>query len=388
MRKIHVALKQALAMSILLTAAASFSAAAPLLSKASVAKADGGTSGGGGTLIYSTKDEVKQVLNSIRPAGVREDKNLTLDAALSNLVSASSEIKEPTVKKIIKDFSRLPRAGDTYTVLDHVLNYLEIQAVDGPCHDRYNQVRAASVKEFYFGRGFPKSLTDIAEGYDDGFKGTICISITEFQKIPKDNLRQNMIALLAHEVSHIFGYDEVAAVKLQKYLMGEGFGYASGNTDEVTYAQNGILDVDTTVDKLRAALAGRRDNMEICARLGELVTKQNTFSEHLAESTTETDATRAVSDEALTEGDQLVLDILPLYGFCGITDLKYAGNTKYSAFRRLEYMNKGDRTELNNRLYALAKKIRKVEDLLKLKSDQVKQWKELTKLAEEYANKE
>lgn len=88
---------------------------------------------------------------------------------------------------------------DILSMKQTFLNELEIKE-DGPCYDFAGNPKPASVTEF-------------------NLLATVCISASEIAKLPKASLRENVTALLAHEVSHLLGYDEPEAEELQDYML-------------------------------------------------------------------------------------------------------------------------------------------------------------------------
>lgn len=352
----------------LLTVLAIFCSASVWAAPKSLQKMSMGTKdGGGGTIIYPTK---KQVLDAIKTIQINtqtgEDPEVTLEESVGSLLSYSDEIKDPVVKRILNDFGRFTDPEKTVPALRPLLRELNIQPVDGPCTDKHGENRAAAVKDFYFGKNFPKSLQALYDA-DETIYANICVSVSEFQKVPRANLRQNLIALLIHEISHVFGYDEVAAVHIQNFVLQQGRGYVNLEEEHIDYAIWGILQVEREVKRLGKMVMAKEVDYKVCSRIAKLTATMETFDNHLIDGYgIDEGRTRTISDQAMEKGDSLAPFITALNGYCGVRDAAYAGLSKYAAFGKIEYVNEGDRAGLLAGLKGLIAPIKTVQGLLKV----------------------
>lgn len=355
-------LKQLIIATMLLTGSCPF--------KALALSADGGTSGGGGTLIFPTTKQVREAIEVVW-SGPDSTNDSRLELSLINLDERKNEIQDPTIRKVLKSFFR-KGPHSTSSAVERVLQSTQYEIVDGPCY--YNNIpKPAALIGSNFGKGFPLSLVELEEGSDDFF-AKICYSASELAKVPRANLQQNIIALSIHELSHVFGYDESVAHALQDYLLESGKRLLSDSSDQDFYnAQAKTIEIQYAMAELRSDLKAKKPDMVLCARIAALAQLDDQFGESLAKAFNQSEMypmqSAKVSYEDLEEaGDKLANDIYPLMGFCGIRDREAVGVTLRAALTssELPYLDQSDRAGLSQRLKKGEADILKIQKRLKV----------------------
>lgn len=151
-----------------------------------------GNTGGGNTIKATEQD----ILDFVQGDG--KDSKLK-DALLTGFITIehnmrSKKIKDVRILSMMSNF--LGKTLETNINWD-IFN-TQFQVKD-QCFDIYGEEREAAVQEFKTGT-------------------PICISKSEFMKIPASAMKFEMIALAAHELAHHFGYNEEDATYLQAYF--------------------------------------------------------------------------------------------------------------------------------------------------------------------------
>jgi hypothetical protein len=164
-----------------------------------VANGGGGIDTSGGDLMKASEEEVNQALANI------ESKTMLLLSRLSLIVGTDSklqfneefgtgsyELMRPFVYAQTKELVNPYYALKSGTILFHVR--------DEACTED-NQAKDGSAYVGSDGRGF------------------ICLSRQGLRKLSPESIQLDILALAAHEISHVYGFDESKAQAVQKFIL-------------------------------------------------------------------------------------------------------------------------------------------------------------------------
>ncbi|MFZ4405406.1 MAG: hypothetical protein ACOYOK_15005 [Pseudobdellovibrionaceae bacterium] len=209
-----------------------------------------GVDGSGGNSLQSSEEEVKQAFTKVYlalPSQLRwlnfhnhrdqmgwnyfNDKNhiihdfkfgkgafqivhdfLLIDKKIMNLINTSeSDTETPDPSSPINPaFDKDIKSRLVQGVLQKKITF---NLVSGECNSRQGHRDGAAI-------GTPEA-------------GTICLSLSRLQKIPTDDLENQIVALIMHELSHLSGFNEKKAIAFQKLIYNNPGLYNSKNTNPV-----------------------------------------------------------------------------------------------------------------------------------------------------------
>ncbi|MES2855718.1 MAG: hypothetical protein V4692_07640, partial [Bdellovibrionota bacterium] len=90
----------------------------------------------------------------------------------------------------------------------------------------------------------------------------ICYSVSELKKVPKGSLNHQLIALTLHEFAHLFGFGELDAQSLQRFLL--VYGNTFLNTDFVGLDNLDPRWVEETLVDLETHTAANKSDATLC----------------------------------------------------------------------------------------------------------------------------
>jgi hypothetical protein len=159
-----------------------------------LALADGGASTGGGNGYGSTRE---QVIKAVEDAPFSLSSELTFSQLSGpGALLRADHVSNPDVKKVLATWEKDPEL----TTNELINNSSRILKEHGPC----------------------KSTTGSIDDHDasTGFqmKAPICFSVERLQRFPVWALRVELMALVAHELAHHFGFGEREAKAIQSYI--------------------------------------------------------------------------------------------------------------------------------------------------------------------------
>jgi hypothetical protein len=373
MRKSTLSLIGFLSASILLALSCPIGALANgKLVKGTLSKSlDGGTSGGGGLIIYPQTKEIRSVINGVysMPAidpETGEQKGSAIYEVLKALDGRRQEVTDPNLNKIFNRLFSNLEIGTAVTAVARVTKY-EIQ--DGPCIDRDNQFRAATVVAVNLGKAWPRSFSEFESYGSNGLKPYVklCYSLRELAKVPKANLRQNVIALTIHELTHVFGYDEKTAVMVQNFVLGNGRQLVSIDSDNVDWIKLKTQIVSAQMDRLNENLRSEVKDLFLCTRIGSLTNEVQQIAYFMMDEDEkrheQPSRPMSISKKIQDTAGKLYEDTMALYGFCGYSSDDLA---EYGSNVSNNQTSPGNRNELAMRLQALEAQNEKLMKLLRV----------------------
>lgn len=164
----------------------------------------GGADGGGGDIPQSSERDVRKAVEAVF--------KLRLPDAFYNLAYAMDQVKDPYIKRILYSFYDRPAMGGDWEEHQPILGDLKNTAYRleerASCIEPSGKEHAAGVAQLKLGE-------------------TICLSIPKLRLLPKEDLEFEILALLAHEFAHHFGFGEHEATKFQTFFRHGGKDLAS-----------------------------------------------------------------------------------------------------------------------------------------------------------------
>lgn len=168
--------------------------------------------GGGGNLLFSTQEQVRRELKDLKINFRQFFSNFSSSKRLDTTATYNVSVADPEVLKILKEMEKeksplppLPsddtpdfQYGQRSTLIINLLKTEIVMKEDGPCVHGNNIPSPASTKF--------------------AIQSPICFSIQELQKTSPSGLRDQLFALLMHELAHQYGADENTAIKIQKMM--------------------------------------------------------------------------------------------------------------------------------------------------------------------------
>jgi hypothetical protein len=238
----------------------------------------GGTSGGGGTIVYSKAEDIKEMLANVYMGAHSYADTPSLVFALSSLEGRWNDVKDPKIKKVFaKLFANLDgtpkNAPESSPAITYVSQLVKPEIQDEPCIDKDGNARAATVVSVSLGKSWPQDWRELAGTMykvpTDRYSVRICYSINELKKVPKANLYDNVIALSIHELSHVFGYDEKTAVQVQDVLQEKNSRLVDQGIDMVDNLKYLVIGSYVAVREIQEGSDSMSD-MQLCMKLGAL----------------------------------------------------------------------------------------------------------------------
>jgi hypothetical protein len=172
--------------------------------------AEGGKDGGGGDTRNSTTAEVVAAIHHV----VDEPGNYIGDEAKDNIYAAFFELQYVSALSHIRDRAML-------AVLSKMMLIGSDAGKDGfPATAIYRDLKATQF-DIRLEKNCPADgARKETHGYTEHRLGApICLGVPLLTRIPKDSLRFQIRALVAHELAHHFGYDEDAANRFQNVFL-------------------------------------------------------------------------------------------------------------------------------------------------------------------------
>ena len=207
------------------------------------AKSGTDSSGGGDALPVQAKSDplvVTSVLNNLN--------EYTFDQwRFVNLLIPF--IQDGELKAVVSDLSASRGPYQTVTIKDIWVNgvFKKMVIQNAACTYQQGQLADASVSRF-------------------DLLGTVCISTGRLSVLPPELLEKQIAALLTHEISHLLGYGESAAVKVQKFSLEYIEGYeptlprsAYSKAQRLFHIERDLEDVAKELEEVRDDLLSGRD---------------------------------------------------------------------------------------------------------------------------------
>lgn len=184
--------------------------------------ADGGQDSGGGSVAYSTYDQVNSTLDTaINLAGERDaSKNIVVQFWRSK--GQNSESSSISVPKNIFPFNYSP-----VQIIENDPKMFESPALHALLLNRITRLRAGDCLNSKDQAHKDASVSQLS------LKGEICFSIGNLMRIPPSALLREVLSLVIHEAAHLGGADEAVAVEWQNEFssyFGARFGDISRDT--------------------------------------------------------------------------------------------------------------------------------------------------------------
>lgn len=181
----------------------------------------GGTIPEGSTLKY-----VESIL--LNTTQIQKD----LEEILSNLDPEAPFLKQD--KSFVNVWNI--RFKDSKLQLSNVLKRLDIKKV---CTDRYGNNKTASVKKF-------------------NLDSNVCISTNDLTKISSEVLRRQIYSILLHEISHLLGFLETDAKRMQS-IISMNYEYLLRNASQSSQIRQSLLEIASLTTQLIESIANRPD---------------------------------------------------------------------------------------------------------------------------------
>ena len=327
---------------------------------------NGGANGGGGSLVYPTRQEVLTAINDIWNYPVA---GYDIRSAFESLERHLKEIQDPILKEVAEKFfneaQNPDHASNTYPVFK-VLSKVKFTVVETPCYEKQHRPRAASVLENNLGNIFSMSLIEAYKA-PESFQAKLCYSMPILLKVPRASLHENLIALTAHEITHLFGYpNETEPIRIQNFFLEGGrdlIKYRSGAIDRA----RGIVGVlKYRFDVLQKDISNNLPDSVTCMHIGSLKELTSDLKDQIwnawSESLIPARPSR-VSDSAGAKGNQLYLDTFSLVGYCAAEhENSYMGSSSNWSITPL--LNNGDRSGLSQRVKDIETKLSEIQKIL------------------------
>lgn len=179
----------------------------------------GGVDGGGGDFIVFTQEEVEKAVNEAWNELIAGSPRNPLVAAYYNLYAFDHNADETRVFKILQKILGNGQPVPSRSSLSYSMENRKDKSFEEPLA--------------LTGLMKPKILKLVQDGLCNGpahksflasvsrldLSGEICISIFGLMRRATPFIKYDILALLAHEIAHLYGYDEEDARVLQKYLI-------------------------------------------------------------------------------------------------------------------------------------------------------------------------
>jgi len=334
------------------------------------AKAD--RAGGGGDLQPASPAEIRKAFVDIwddenfgpaKPGSIRD--------AFASLLFHTKEISDPMVQKVLHKMFGSPKRGNIYSPVFLVLDRLEIQVKENePCYYK-GQPKAEAVVSNNIGDISTLDWEDkrVISSPSYTRKATVCLSVEKFKGIPKNSLHDILQALAAHEVTHIFGYGELEARKIEKFFLANkdllSFDFVTSRASEDAYR------LEQSVANLVMLTGQKVSDLALCTKLGELVSISDDVWESVLDATSsERPHARpfVIGSEGTESAGKLHVASLALLSYCGIS----AQANPYSMSRwgsLFPQIGLQDRKELSVRLNQMLPEIKVLKKYVGSDSD-------------------
>jgi|GEM_PF-5333858 hypothetical protein len=340
---------------------------------------DGGTSGGGGAIVYSEAKDIKATLAKIYKVADKNPQSgdyaaeSILSKALAAFDSRRGEINDPQLKSIFKKmFGRLEFAA----LVNAVTWVTKYDLQDQACIDKEGQARAASVVAVNLGKDWPRSSSEFDRGDADPkkFSVKLCYSVSELVKIPRANLEQQLIVLTIHELTHVFGYDETVAVKVQNFLLESGRQLVNTQQDSLDRIRDLVNVVGMFAYSVEESLGGT--DVRTCLAVGQFYGALSIMGMHIEElqiKGEESGRPLKLTPKIFKTLDGIQTAAEVLDGYCGGEGMivrKEVKDPKNPAYSTVEGEDKsiyrGDRAAVKKNLEYIYNAIEKLQDQLKM----------------------
>lgn len=196
----------------------------------------GGTlDGGGGDPIFATRDSVVSTVNEVwalltafkatNPLFLAFQKAESIADNDNPVIARATDEEVKIEKRALEMLNKIlgkPNGGTFLSAGTAERTTLDESPVFG-IKKQFDVVQLASKKIEFLEKGFCRPTGDHKGTWASVSKlqldGEVCISVEALQRSASASLRHDVVALLSHEIAHLYGYQEDDAVFLQKYLL-------------------------------------------------------------------------------------------------------------------------------------------------------------------------